>query len=42
MIYHNKSIQFVSSAVICSRPTVQNTGIDVESIVKINKQQTAA
>lgn len=42
MIYHNKSIQFVSSAVICSRPTVQNTGIDVESIIKIAPERRTA
>ncbi len=35
MIYHNKSIQFVFSPAICSRSTVQNTGTDVESTVKI-------
>lgn len=35
LIYHYNSIQFVFSAAICSRPTVQNTGSDVELILKL-------
>lgn len=41
MIYHNKSIQFAVDA-ICSRPTVQNTETNVESIVKTAPEHCTA